>query len=94
LRSRVSTGGYAAIESVATLPVHHLDKMESFWLSETLKYLWLLVSDDSALPLDEWILNTEAHPLPVLGGRPQSRWRPKRVHGEQNPSRHSGLQQA
>lgn len=41
---------------------------ESFWLAETLKYLWLLFSDDpSLLPLDKWVFNTEAHPLPVAG---------------------------
>lgn len=41
--------------------------MESFWLGETLKYLYLLFSDDDLLPLDEFVLNTEAHPLPVNG---------------------------
>lgn len=30
-----------------------------FWLSETLKYLFLLFSDRSVLPLDKWVLNTE-----------------------------------
>ena len=64
--SRVSTGGFAGLESVEALPAKHLDKMESFWLSETLKYFWLLFSEDSVLPLDEWVLNTEAHPFPVL----------------------------
>lgn len=37
--------------------------MQSFWLAETLKYLYLLFSPASALPLDKWLLNTEAHPL-------------------------------
>ncbi len=42
------------------------DKMESFFLGETLKYLFLLFSDDSSvLSLDSWIINTEAHPLPI-----------------------------
>jgi hypothetical protein len=42
--------------------------MESFWLAETLKYFYLLFEDDpSVLPLDEWVFNTEAHPLPVWG---------------------------
>lgn len=40
--------------------------MESFFLAETLKYLYLLFADDaSELPLDEWVFNTEAHPLPI-----------------------------
>lgn len=40
--------------------------MESFFLGETLKYFYLLFSDDSSLiSLDEYVFNTEAHPLPV-----------------------------
>lgn len=45
--------------------------MESFWLAETLKYLFLLFEDDAnVLPLDQWVFNTEAHPLPVWGTEP------------------------
>ncbi|KAL6757489.1 glycoside hydrolase, partial [Haematococcus lacustris] len=38
-------------------------RMESFWIAETLKYFWLLFSDDALdqLPLDQWVFNTEAH---------------------------------
>ena len=42
------------------------DKMESFFLAETLKYLFLLFSEVDQLPLDKWVFNTEAHPLPVI----------------------------
>lgn len=31
-----------------------------------LKYLFLLFTDDDLLPLDQWVFNTEAHPLPVF----------------------------
>ena len=56
--------GYASISDVL-LP-KHTDKMETFLLAETLKYLYLLFSDDfSVLPLDDYVFNTEAHPLPV-----------------------------
>nr|CAD7393479.1 unnamed protein product [Timema cristinae] len=42
------------------------DMMESFFLSETLKYLYLLFSDDQQLlSLDTYVINTEAHPLPI-----------------------------
>ncbi|QRW25887.1 glycoside hydrolase family 47 protein [Rhizoctonia solani] len=41
------------------------DSQPSYFLAETLKYLFLLFSDDSALPLDKFIFNTEAHPLGV-----------------------------
>jgi mannosyl-oligosaccharide alpha-1,2-mannosidase len=44
--------------------------MESFWLGETLKYFYLLFSDDDKLfALDEWVFNTEAHPLPLTRKR-------------------------
>ena len=41
------------------------DEMESFWMSETLKYLYLVFGDPEGrqLSLDDWIFNTEAHPL-------------------------------
>ena len=31
-----------------------------------LKYLFLLFTDEDLVPLDEWVFNTEAHPLPVF----------------------------
>lgn len=40
---------------------------ESFWLAETLKYLFLLFSDDKILIkklLNSYIINTEAHLIP------------------------------
>ena len=42
------------------------DVQQSFFLAETLKYLYLLFSPDDVIPLDLWVFNTEAHPLPVL----------------------------
>lgn len=42
------------------------DQQQSFFLAETLKYLYLLFSPEDVLPLDEYVFNTEAHPLPVL----------------------------
>lgn len=40
--------------------------MESFFLGETLKYLYLLFSDNrKELNLKEYVLNSEAHPLPI-----------------------------
>jgi len=40
-----------------------LDEMESFWLAETLKYFYLLFSTPDVISLDDWVLNTEAHPF-------------------------------
>ena len=31
-----------------------------------LRSLYLLFSDDDLLPLEDWVFNTEAHPLPVI----------------------------
>ena len=63
---KVPTGGYSSINSVLTTNVAFRDKMESFWLAETLKYFFLLF-DDSGIPVDltQLVLNTEAHPLPI-----------------------------
>jgi mannosidase alpha-like ER degradation enhancer 2 len=52
--------GYAPLRSVVTKEKG--DRMHSFFLAETLKYLYLLFADD-ALDLDAVVLNTEAHPL-------------------------------
>uniref|UniRef100_A0A3Q0QS84 alpha-1,2-Mannosidase n=1 Tax=Amphilophus citrinellus TaxID=61819 RepID=A0A3Q0QS84_AMPCI len=42
------------------------DKMDSFFLGETLKYFYLLFSDDfNVISLDQYVFNTEAHPLPI-----------------------------
>lgn len=43
--------------------VKKTDKMESFWMAETLKYFYLIFSEPSVVSLDEYVLNTEAHPL-------------------------------
>ena len=45
------------------------DSQPSWLLAETFKYLFLLFSEDSVLDLDEFVLNTEAHPLRVFGDK-------------------------
>jgi mannosyl-oligosaccharide alpha-1,2-mannosidase len=42
------------------------DTMESFWLGETLKYFYLIFSEPDLISLDEYVFNTEAHPLKRL----------------------------
>jgi mannosyl-oligosaccharide alpha-1,2-mannosidase len=39
------------------------DRMESFWLAETLKYFYLIFSEPDLISLDDYVLNTEAHPF-------------------------------
>ncbi|XP_036414601.1 mannosyl-oligosaccharide 1,2-alpha-mannosidase IA isoform X1 [Colossoma macropomum] len=58
--------GYSGIRDVYASTVSHDNMQQSFFLSETLKYLYLLFSDDDLLPLDDWVFNTEAHPLPIV----------------------------
>ncbi|KAL6465303.1 hypothetical protein MHYP_G00254360 [Metynnis hypsauchen] len=65
--TRVETGGYTSINNVRD-PKYPSprDKMESFFLGETLKYFYLLFSDDpNLISLDKYVFNTEAHPLPI-----------------------------
>ncbi|KAF1322646.1 Mannosyl-oligosaccharide alpha-1,2-mannosidase, partial [Globisporangium splendens] len=57
--------GYGAIKDVAELPARNDNKMESFFLAETLKYLYLLQAPDDLIPLDEYVFNTEAHPIRI-----------------------------
>uniref|UniRef100_A0A8B9FGV7 alpha-1,2-Mannosidase n=1 Tax=Amazona collaria TaxID=241587 RepID=A0A8B9FGV7_9PSIT len=59
-------GGYSGIRDVYNNHESHDDVQQSFFLSETLKYLHLLFSEDDLLPFEHWVFNTEAHPLPVL----------------------------
>uniref|UniRef100_A0A667XHV4 alpha-1,2-Mannosidase n=1 Tax=Myripristis murdjan TaxID=586833 RepID=A0A667XHV4_9TELE len=65
--TKVSSGGYTSINNVRDPDYPSpRDKMESFFLGETLKYLYLLFSDDTNLiSLDQYVFNTEAHPLPI-----------------------------
>ncbi|KAF9529051.1 glycoside hydrolase family 47 protein [Crepidotus variabilis] len=58
--------GYTHIVHVDIDPPKRGDIMPSFFLAETLKYLYLIFLDDDPLPLDKWVFNTEAHPLPVF----------------------------
>jgi mannosyl-oligosaccharide alpha-1,2-mannosidase len=43
--------------------LEQMDSMESFFLAETLKYFYLCFEDFSIVSLDDYVLNTEAHPL-------------------------------
>lgn len=59
-------GGYASVQNVNDVKPKHRDSLESFFFAETLKYLYLIFSDDSVISLDSWVFNTEAHPLPIV----------------------------
>ncbi len=61
LRAHCRTAsGYTSLRSVVTK--EKADRMHSFWLAETLKYLYLLAKPE-AVDFDRVTFNTEAHPL-------------------------------
>jgi hypothetical protein len=49
--------------SPAFPPPHPL---HSFFMAETLKYLYMLQASDHTISLDKYVFNTEAHPLSVF----------------------------
>ena len=62
LVSHCRTGaGYTVLKSVATKEKG--DLMHSFFLAETLKYLYLLFAPAQTVDLGPVVFNTEAHPL-------------------------------
>ncbi|KAF8978652.1 mannosyl-oligosaccharide alpha-1,2-mannosidase [Entomortierella lignicola] len=65
--SKVESGGYSSIHDIRRKDnTQFSDKMETFFLAETLKYFYLLFSPNDIFPLDEYVFNTEAHPLPIF----------------------------
>ena len=56
--------GFTSLGNANKIPPDFRDNMESFWLAETLKYLYLLFSPVDLLPLQDIVINTEAHILP------------------------------
>ncbi|XP_044485674.1 mannosyl-oligosaccharide 1,2-alpha-mannosidase MNS1-like [Mangifera indica] len=61
--SRIESG-YVGLKDVNTGVKDNM--MQSFFLAETLKYLYLLFSPPTVIPLDEWVFNTEAHPIRIV----------------------------
>lgn len=65
--SKVQSGGYSSIHDIRKKDrIDFSDKMETFFLAETLKYLYLLFGSNDVFPLDKYVFNTEAHPFPVF----------------------------
>lgn len=46
--------------TIALLHIH------SYALAETWKYLYLIFLDHDPIPMDKYVLNTEAHPFPIF----------------------------
>lgn len=55
--------GHANLDDCTVTDPPRSDRMESFWLGETLKYFYLIFSEPDIVSLDDWVLNTQGHPL-------------------------------
>lgn len=60
---QVKSGGFTDIRQVTTSTPVKMNKQESWFLAETIKYLWLTFQPDEVLSLQEYVFNTEAHPI-------------------------------
>lgn len=58
--------GYMGLRDVTNTESPPDPVQQSFFFAETLKYLYLLFAPTNVISLDEWVFNTEAHPLPVI----------------------------
>lgn len=59
----VESGGFTDVRHVTRETPEKTDKQESWFLAETLKYLWLTFQPDEVLSLEKYVFNTEAHPI-------------------------------
>jgi mannosyl-oligosaccharide alpha-1,2-mannosidase len=55
--------GFTGLRDVTNTGSIRDDTQPSYFLAETLKYLYLIFSDDDVLPLEKFVFNTEGHPL-------------------------------
>ncbi len=55
--------GFSGLRDVTVTDSIKDDIQPSYFLAETLKYLYLIFSDDDVISLDEYVFNTEGHPF-------------------------------
>ncbi|KAL7010200.1 hypothetical protein EMMF5_000220 [Cystobasidiomycetes sp. EMM_F5] len=67
--------GFANIANVNNNPAKQIDIQESFVLAETLKYYYLLFSEPDLINLNDYVFNTEAHPLLRPGRSKRLLWK-------------------
>ncbi|XP_076656436.1 alpha-Mannosidase class I a [Halictus rubicundus] len=60
-------GGFTGLHNVYLIDPPQDDVQQSYFFAETLKYLYLLFSNDDLISLDDWVFNSEAHVLPIRG---------------------------
>ena len=59
--------GYGALSNVRKRYSKIDDRMESFFLAETIKYLYLAQDPEKPVDLMKMVFNTEAHPMTIFG---------------------------
>lgn len=59
--------GYSSVADVRREKLKRIDDMQSFVLAETFKYLYLLFAPEGLIDLEEYVFNTEGHPLRRFG---------------------------
>ncbi len=79
-----TAAGFSGVKDVTDSTPTKDDLQQSYFLAELLKYEYLIFGPDTELPLNQWVFNTEAHPLKILGpGGPS-------VQAQQGPAAPSG----
>lgn len=73
-RLQVGSGGFHGIADVtmrvnASENVNVVDEQPSFFIAETLKYLFLTFDDPERLSLNDWVFSTECHPFSLSKSR-------------------------
>ncbi|PVG00894.1 seven-hairpin glycosidase [Serendipita vermifera] len=64
--ARLPNDAYAPRQHVDMDILGHSDEQPSYFFAETLKYLYLTFLEHDPWPLDKFVFNTEAHPLPIF----------------------------
>ncbi|KAH9401403.1 mannosyl-oligosaccharide alpha-1,2-mannosidase [Tyrophagus putrescentiae] len=62
---RTENGGFSSLKNVDSVPAEMSDNQPANLFSSTFKYLYLIFSNQSVLPLDKWIFNRRGSPLPI-----------------------------
>jgi mannosyl-oligosaccharide alpha-1,2-mannosidase len=63
VRNCRATHGFGPLKHVNFPELGIMDTQDSYLLAETFKYAFLLFSNSSVVPLDEFVFTTEGHPL-------------------------------
>ncbi|KAF8582069.1 glycoside hydrolase family 47 protein [Ramaria rubella] len=61
-----TASGYASVYEVENVNPNPANSLPSYFLAETVKYAYLIALEQDPWPAEAYILNTEAHPLPVF----------------------------